>query len=106
MAGRPRKVELEALAATADSHRALANSALHEAIRHRLFDEVMDVYLGWREECVALQETYDLWCVAAGADRRLAHAAYRASLEREETAAESYRDLAQRASVLLRLIAA
>jgi hypothetical protein len=64
-------------------------------------DQLVDVYLGWREECVAVHECYRRWCVSAFVDRRLAYSAYAAALDREESAARCYRQLAERISATL-----
>lgn len=55
-----------------------------------LIDELLDVYLGWREECVAVNNAYERWRTADRPDRALLHAAYDAALEREHCAATYY----------------
>jgi hypothetical protein len=57
-----------------------------------LIDELMDVYVEWREECVALRETYERWADEPVSERKLAFAAYLAALEREEHASAVYAD--------------
>jgi hypothetical protein len=57
-----------------------------------LIDELMDVYVEWREECIALREAYERWSDGPITDRRLAFAAYLAALEREEQASAVYED--------------
>jgi hypothetical protein len=62
-------------------------------MRQRLVDEVMDAYLGWREECLAVDDAYRRWAMASAADAALAFAAYRSALVREEQASHVYADL-------------
>jgi hypothetical protein len=65
-----------------------------------IIDELMDIYLQWREAAVEVGGAYERWSVALGSDRALAFAAYLASLEREEQAADCYRGCADRATAL------
>jgi hypothetical protein len=59
--------------------------------QHReLVDEAMGAYVAWREECIAVSETYDRWAAAPDSDAALAFAAYVAALAREERASEVY----------------
>jgi predicted lipoprotein len=62
------------------------------AVRERLADEVIETYVSWREACVAVERSYADWCRAPRDDRRLAHAVHVAALDREESAAEAYRE--------------
>ena len=60
--------------------------------------DLMDVYVDWREESAALEESYGRWSIASDADRALAFTAYKAALEREEQAAIVYRNHLRRNS--------
>jgi hypothetical protein len=59
-------------------------------------DEFVDGYICWREECVAVESAYEQWRGMEGRDRPVAYAAYRAALDREEHAAQVFRDCAER----------
>lgn len=65
-----------------------------------IIDELMDVYLGWREACVEAQAAYRRWSHAVTGDRALTHAAFTAALDREASAADCYRQRAEIASTL------
>ncbi len=55
-----------------------------------LVDELMDAYVDWREECVALDQAYARWSSVPLDDRNVAFAAYTAALDREEQASSVY----------------
>jgi uncharacterized protein YndB with AHSA1/START domain len=55
-------------------------------IRPELIDDLIDAYVHWREECLALTRAYQRWSRGTDADRSLAFAAYRAALDREQQA--------------------
>lgn len=57
-----------------------------------LIDDLMEVYVEWREECLALNYAYERWADGPVADREMAFAAYLAALEREEQASAVYAD--------------
>ena len=59
-------------------------------------DALMDSYVEWREECETVETGYEQWTQSERCDRRLAYAAYRAALDREEKAAAVYRLAATR----------
>jgi hypothetical protein len=84
---------LEPMAATSDS-------VLTVELARRLVDEFLEVYLQWREQALALQDTYSRWRGAAPEDRALAFAAYRAMLDLEERAAQVYAECAGRVAEL------
>ena len=50
-------------------------------------DEVFETYLGWRESCEDVRVAYARWSRSEPWESRLAFAAYRAALDREECAA-------------------
>jgi hypothetical protein len=60
----------------------------------QLIDGAMDMYLEWREACVALRKAYDQWSSVPVAERKLAFAVYRAALDLEEHASIVYADRA------------
>jgi hypothetical protein len=53
-------------------------------------DEAIDAYVDWREECVSVSEAYELWADTPAGEAGLAFAAYRAALDREERASQTY----------------
>jgi hypothetical protein len=61
-----------------------------------LVDELIDGYVSWREACLEVDMSYDNWNRAPREDGELAFTAYRAALDREEHAAATYRQLAER----------
>ena len=63
-----------------------------------LIDAVMDIYVTWRERCVAVEMSYRIWSCAAPDERALAYRGYTAALDREELAANEYRRLLDRAA--------
>jgi hypothetical protein len=75
---------------------ALGASKFVPASVRRLIDEMIDGYVSWREECAVVEASYENWCRADREDRRLAFTAYTAALDREESAAASYRAFVER----------
>jgi hypothetical protein len=67
----------------------------HLGLTH-LVDDMIDGYVSWREECRAVDTSYQNWSHAGRKDRELAFSAYIAALDREERAAATYRSLAER----------
>jgi len=55
-----------------------------------LVDRLMQLYCAWRQECWEVRAAYDQFTAAPGGERALAYAAYRAALDREESAANEY----------------
>jgi hypothetical protein len=66
----------------------------------RLRDEIIDLYLDWREEAAAVADAYALWADAPVGEEGRCFAAYTAALEREEAAARSYADVLAAAQLL------
>jgi hypothetical protein len=66
-----------------------------------LVDRLIDAYIEWREECIALEEAYRRWASADELDAELAFAAYRAGLDREERASTFYGELVRRVNKAL-----
>jgi hypothetical protein len=56
----------------------------------RLVDEVIDRYVDWREECAEVSAAYARWSGAGSGTPEALFAAYSASLDREQVAAELY----------------
>jgi hypothetical protein len=69
--------------------------------RRELIDDLMDVYVNWREECAALAVAYKHWSNVPTAERGLAFAAYQAALDREERASSAYAERIDRVAVSL-----
>ena len=59
----------------------------------RLRDEVIDMYLDWREEAAAVADAYAMWADAPTGERGRCFAAFTAAVDREEAAARSYADV-------------
>jgi hypothetical protein len=59
-------------------------------VHPHLVDRLMGLYCDWRTECAVVQATYDRFADAEPDDRALAHAAYKAALDREGSAADAY----------------
>ena len=66
-------------------------SALQAPLR-QLRDQIIDLYLDWREETAAVADAYASWAGAPAADEGRRFAAYAAALDREEAAARGYAD--------------
>jgi hypothetical protein len=62
---------------------------------NQLVDVMIDYYVSWREECLAVTLSYENWNSAERRDKTLAFSAYVAALDREEQAAATYRRLAE-----------
>ena len=61
-------------------------------IRSEIVDEMMDMYVAWREACIALRKAYENWSTVRVAERALAYATYQAALDWEEQASNVYAD--------------
>jgi hypothetical protein len=59
---------------------------LSTEIRSELIDELMDRYIDWREECLAVQAAYEHWATGLEEERESAFGGYQAALDREEQA--------------------
>jgi hypothetical protein len=71
---------------------------LVRSARDRLADEAIETYVCWREACAAVERAYAGWQAAPRGERRLAHAAHVAALDREERAAQDHREAVERVS--------
>lgn len=67
-------------------------SAMRASLR-RLRDEIIDLYLDWREEAAAVADAYALWADATADDKAARFAAFTAAIDREDAAARSYADV-------------
>jgi hypothetical protein len=61
-------------------------------------DDLIDVYVDWREACLALNDAYERWSSVRVAERESAFAEYRAALNCEEEASAAYADRLNRAT--------
>src|SRR3954451_3808237 len=64
----------------------------------RVFDDAIDRYVAWREECDVVRDAYERWRHASGPDAAWAFAEYQAALDREGHIAEVYGNLMARAA--------
>jgi hypothetical protein len=55
-----------------------------------LIDELIEMYVHWREECIRLRYAYGRWLSVPAEERGLALASYRAALDREEQVSVAY----------------
>jgi hypothetical protein len=69
-----------------------------------LIDAMMDGYVGWREECAAVDRTYRSWLGARREDEAAAFADYSAALDREDSAAAEYRRLIEDAESQISMV--
>jgi hypothetical protein len=70
----------------------MARSASLVSLR-RLGDEIIDLYLDWREEAAAVGDACGRWAAAPAGEEDRWFAAYTAALDREEAAARRYADV-------------
>ena len=76
-------------------------STLRAPLR-RLRDEILDLYLDWREQAAAVADAYASWAGAPAGEEGQCFAAYTAALDREQAAARSYADVLANAERLSR----
>ena len=60
------------------------------ALAWRSIDVLLERYVSWREQSVAVRHAYDRWDNSDRRERALAYAGYVAALDREEHAARGY----------------
>jgi hypothetical protein len=58
----------------------------------KLIDDLMDMYVEWREACIAVSNAYTRWSTVRVAERQSAFEEYRAALDWEELASALYAD--------------
>jgi hypothetical protein len=63
-------------------------------------DDLVDGYVGWREACALVAETYSSWRFATREDQQLAFGDYMAALNGEEEAAARYQRTVERLAAL------
>ncbi len=63
-------------------------------------DRLIELYCDWRSECWEVRSAYERFTAATADDRALAYAAYRAALDREESAADVYAEQMTRVASL------
>jgi hypothetical protein len=56
-------------------------------------DRTMAAYVDWKEQSVAVRDTYSRWGSALGIDAQAAYRAYADALDREARASEAYADM-------------
>jgi hypothetical protein len=66
--------------------------ALQVALR-RLRDEIIELYLDWREEAALVADAYAAWADAPADEQGWCFAAYSAAIDREDAAARRYADM-------------
>jgi hypothetical protein len=62
-------------------------------VRRPVEDNFFECYLRWREECAAVQRTYEYWQATESTQADAAFAAYHAALDREQSTAELLEEL-------------
>ena len=63
-------------------------------------DRLIELYCEWRSVCWEVRSAYDQFTAATADDRALAYAAYRAALDREESASDAYAEQTTRVASL------
>jgi hypothetical protein len=71
----------------------MKETVMEGQVDKQLVDEAMEAYVDWREECAEVWGAYERWARAPKIDDAGAFAAYRAALDREESASHAYADL-------------
>jgi hypothetical protein len=69
-------------------------------LRSALADGFVDSWVSWREASEDVRAAYRWWSECAGPQRALAFAGYRAALDREQHAASTHSDWAERVRAL------
>jgi hypothetical protein len=67
-------------------------NALDAQLDPDLVDRLIELYCDWRTSCAEVQAAYERFLDASACDRGVAFAAYRAALDREQSACELYAD--------------
>ena len=66
------------------------DGAMTTTIDKRIVDEVMEAYVDWREQSVAVQDAYDRWARAPRSQSAAAFMDYQVALECEEWSSLDY----------------
>ncbi len=69
---------------------------LMDATHRQYLDDMVDVYVTWREACGEVSEAYANWQCAGRTEQKLAFGEYIAALDREEDAATLYQHAVKR----------
>lgn len=69
-------------------------------VRPELVDRLIELYCQWRSQCWDVRAAYERFTAATADDRAVAYAAYRAALDREESAADAYAEQITRVGLL------
>jgi hypothetical protein len=64
-----------------------------QQVDRELVDAASDAYVDWREESAEVWDAYERWAHAPDIDAAGAFVAYRAALDREESASHAYADV-------------
>jgi hypothetical protein len=65
---------------------------MNKQIPSELIDELMELYVEWREACVAVEHAYARWSTVRLFERESAFAEYRATLDWEELTSAVYQN--------------
>jgi hypothetical protein len=68
-------------------------SALGVQVHPEVVDRMIELYCDWRTSCEEVQTRYERFLEAPASDRATAFAAYMTSLDREQSACDSYAEL-------------
>jgi hypothetical protein len=74
----------------------LATIEMMPLTHRRLVENMFDAYVGWREACDLVNDTYRFWESATGSATIGAFACYSRALDHEERAAAVYAELVRR----------
>ena len=65
---------------------------MSKQIPAKVIDELMDMYVEWRDSCMVLDKAYHRWSSVSASERDRAFVEYRAALDWEEHASAVYQD--------------
>ncbi|HEY2435646.1 MAG TPA: hypothetical protein VGH93_00595 [Solirubrobacteraceae bacterium] len=74
---------------------------MRKQTKARLVDRLVEAYVGWREACLIVDDTYRSWSRNARAGAATAFQSYCTALDAEERAAEVYARMVRRAGGLI-----
>jgi hypothetical protein len=80
----------------AEPTNAIKESPMKDPLDKQLVDATIEAYVEWREESVAVWDAFQRWASTRGADGAAAFSAYRAALDREESASHAYEAISTR----------
>jgi hypothetical protein len=67
-----------------------SDTASERWLKDQLVDQLIELYVGWREASRTVWLAYQLWADADRGERKLAYAGYLAALDREQQTARVY----------------